>query len=219
MCNIPDANEVSLIPASAHDWDVISTQASYVENNMLKEHVLLYSSQIVIVNISPSLFVRLVVQVVTTRPVQGSGDFAVGRITNATTLIIAPYESKPTFAAKDSAQNGKEEESIEWEKVKFEPHSHLQLLYVLPQKARYQDSSFQCIIPKNSETISITSEEPNFSVPDVMGEINRQAMPEELTKVSGVSKKTKGTSPPPEPKPKSASQSAPLPKMRMAKTW
>ncbi|TXH18324.1 MAG: hypothetical protein E6R03_02360 [Hyphomicrobiaceae bacterium] len=61
--------------------------------------------------------------------------------------------------------------------------------------------------------------EPNFSVPDVMGEINRQAMPEELTKVSGASKKTKGTSPPPEPKPKSASQSAPLPKMRMAKTW
>ena len=159
MCNIPDATEVSLIPASAYDWDVISTQASYVENNMLKEHVLLYSGQIVIVNISPSLFVRLIVQVVTTKPVQGSGEFTVGRITNATTLIIAPYESKPSTTAKDSAQSGKEEESIEWEKVKFEPHSHLQLLYVLPQKARHQDSSFQCSIPNNYEKISIAGEE------------------------------------------------------------
>jgi hypothetical protein len=52
-----------------------------------------------------------------------------------------------------------------------------------------------------------------------MGEINRQAKLEEPIKISGASKKTKGTPPPPELKPKSASQSAPLPKMRMAKTW
>ena len=160
MCNIPDATDVSLMPASAHDWDVISTQASYVENNMLKEHVLLYSGQIVIVNISPSLFVRLIVQVVTTKPVQGSSEFTVGRITNATTLIIAPYESKPSSTAKDFAHSGKKDDSIEWEKVKFEPHSHLQLLYVLPQKARHQNSSFQCTIPHSIETISITGEEP-----------------------------------------------------------
>jgi hypothetical protein len=61
--------------------------------------------------------------------------------------------------------------------------------------------------------------EPNFSLPDVTGEINGQAKSEEPTKVSGASSKRKGSPPPPEPKPKSASQSAPLPKMRMAKTW
>jgi len=159
MCNIPDSSEVSLIPASSNDWDVISTQASYVENNMLKEHVLLYNGQIVNVSISPSLLVRLIVQVVTTKPSQVSNDFAIGRITNATTLIIAPYESKPSFSAKDFAQSEKEEEKIEWEQVKFEPHSHLQLLYVLPQKARHQDSSFQCSIPDNNEMISRSDEE------------------------------------------------------------
>lgn len=145
ICKVQDAVEVELVPVSSQDWDIISTQASYVENNMLKSHTVLFINQTVQVRIGSSLAANLVVKNVSLRGASPASDFIIGRITNATTLIIAPFES-PKMDTHCTSESPSEPISIVWEDVNFEPHTHLQHLHVLPHSSRHRDSGFTCDI-------------------------------------------------------------------------
>jgi len=142
LCGVSDAVDVSLVPASPVDWDIISTQASFVENNMLKSHTVLYVDQIVLIQIGTSLAAKLIVQSVSLAcGAQVTPDFIIGRISNATTLIIAPYTTATTPSPLVTPSGFA---AVVWDEVNIEPHSHLQNLFVLPHHCRHKDSGFAC---------------------------------------------------------------------------
>ena len=105
ILSLPYAMEVTLSPLSSTDWDIVSSQASYIENNLLKSVSIIYLHQILVVPISPSIKAKLVVQQILLQSLKSISiddknatssqtTHQLARINNSTSLVIAPYESK-----------------------------------------------------------------------------------------------------------------------------
>lgn len=133
------AQEVFLKPVSLADWEIISTQAGYVEENMLKSHCILFIGQVVRVHMGASLFACLVVTAVKTAGLQSPEVRAV-HINNESMLIIEPFQPP---AGVDHVETTSAAASINWEALDYESKSHQQVLFVLPQHHAAHDSSYR----------------------------------------------------------------------------
>ena len=153
--NVSVASDVMLKPISSFDWDIISTQAGYIEENMLKGHAILYIGQVVQIRVGKNLSAKLHVQRITTNQ-EDNG--IVARINNTTSLVVEPYKTP----VKDNNEGMKNSTISEVEKIlehsEHEKVSHLQTLHVLPHAHYGIDTSFQ--FPTDSTVIgAITTEE------------------------------------------------------------
>jgi SpoVK/Ycf46/Vps4 family AAA+-type ATPase len=88
VSTIPIATEVHLKPKSLVDWDIVSTQAAFVESNLLKKLGIVSRDEVFCINISSSMKAQLQVQKIICK---GQLDQEVVRITNETVLVIEPY--------------------------------------------------------------------------------------------------------------------------------
>jgi hypothetical protein len=167
-----EAQDVCLRPASLSDWEIISTQAEYVEANMLRNHSILFVGQLVRVQMGPTLYACLVVTAVKTT-YSGAGTVRAAQITNRSVLVIEPYKSPSELAqAVETAQQ------TDWSKVDYESKSHLQTLFVLSQQHAKQDSSFHLSCHNEQEVVAsidldeayldsfLNSATPNISLPN-----------------------------------------------------
>jgi hypothetical protein len=142
------AADVFLRPVRQSDWEIVSTQAGYVENNMLKEHSSLAIDQIVTVRVGDSMSANLLVtdiKMSTNAPAETAG--TVARINNTTSLIIAPFQE-----VKAKEQSSGAVDRVDLATIDYESVSHLQRLHVLPQQYCATDSSFQVAANHSSPT-------------------------------------------------------------------
>ncbi|RYH14397.1 hypothetical protein EON65_33675 [archaeon] len=88
--HVSAAIDVRLEPLSKFDWDVASTQASKIENTLLRDVSIVAVDTILTAHVSPSLKAKFKVSHIATNnsSVQSS---EVARLTNSTSLIISPY--------------------------------------------------------------------------------------------------------------------------------
>ena len=152
--NVSVASDVMLKPISSFDWDIISTQAGYIEENMLKEHAILYIGQVVQIRVGKNLSAKLHVQRITTNQ---EDNVIVARINNTTSLVVEPYKTP----VNDNNECMKNSAISEVEKIlehsEHEKVSHLQTLHVLPHAHYGMDTSFQ--FPTDSTVIGATTTE------------------------------------------------------------
>ena len=169
--NINEAEEVYLDPLTKFDWDIVQTQGDYIESFLLRSVSLVHIGQNLTVDISQSLRATLLVQKIKYR----SGDEVsfnsdkistysevqdIAKITNATSLVIAPfvdhtaqtgrnitnnYNSLPTQSPATSSEKGTAHGSDifdDLDRLDFEVQSDVYPLTVLPRELSYTDTSF-----------------------------------------------------------------------------
>lgn len=93
------ASEVSVQPLSKFDWDVASTQGYYIENNLLRDVLLVAKGRVLSASLSSSLRASFLVTAIRCDGQQE--DREVARLTNSTSLIVAPFNDTSSSCGSD----------------------------------------------------------------------------------------------------------------------
>lgn len=112
-------SELYLQPKSEYDWEIVSTNATFIEQNLLRSLSLLYVGQTLCINISSSLTAELIVKsakydgedsltvshresIANSSDEESINSLEIVRLTLDTRLIVEPYVDKET---KDKLTN------------------------------------------------------------------------------------------------------------------
>lgn len=145
------ADRIHLRPESSFDWDIVSTQAVHVENQLLRSLAVVQAGQLVSIAVSSSLKAHFLIERVETA---SSSSLSVARVASGTELMIAPFtdEEQPTsrivscpsgiIESKKEAVLTVPEMINKLSKVDICTASKQYLLRVLPQIYRSQPTAY-----------------------------------------------------------------------------
>jgi len=142
------ADRIHLRPESSFDWDIVSTQAIHIENQLLRSLAVVQQDQIVSIAVSSSLKAHSLIERV---EAAASSSLAVARVANGTELVIAPYHHENVSSSQivsSIADSGKEagltvtEMMNKLPKVDFAVASQQYPLRILPQLYRSQPTAY-----------------------------------------------------------------------------
>lgn len=98
------ATEVLLKPRKNTDWEIISSHASSVENDFLRQFSILYRNQVLRIRVSTSMVADVIVQKISTSSMKSMDEYDVARLSTSTKLIVEPFVSPAVIRPSEDYQ-------------------------------------------------------------------------------------------------------------------